>query len=63
MARVPKAIPMDDKWRAEDDLHTWTRYCEIKKDPKRMAAVKKLAAERLAEMAMIAHETGGKGDD
>jgi hypothetical protein len=46
-----------DKWEIEEDLRVCQRYCEVKKDPKRMAAVKKLAAERLQEMAMIAHET------
>jgi hypothetical protein len=58
MARVRSAVPAGmDKWEIEEDLRVCQRYCEVKKDPKRMAAVKKLAAERLQEMAMIAHET------
>lgn len=38
------------KWQAEDDLRTCTRYYEIKKDPKRMAAVRKLAKEQVASL-------------
>lgn len=40
----------DAKWRAEEDLRTCTRYYEIKKDPKRMAAVRKLAKEQVASL-------------
>lgn len=50
------AVDMKD-WEAEEDLRVYQRYCEIKKDPKRMAKVAQLAKSRLEEMAMIAAET------
>lgn len=50
----PVASPEDKKWQTEDDLRTLARAEEIKKDPKRMAAVKDLAKEKMAEMAKIA---------
>jgi len=56
-----RAIGMDMQgWEAEEDLRVFQRYCEIKKDPKRMARVKELAKERLQEMAAIAVETDEK---
>ena len=44
----------DKKWQAEDDLRTVARAEEIKKDAKRMAAVKELAKEKMSEMEKIA---------
>lgn len=46
----PIAVSDEAKWQAEDDLRTCTRYYEIKKDPKRMAAVRKLAKEQVASL-------------
>lgn len=43
----------DSRWRAESDLSTYTQWCQIKKDPKRLAALKKLAKERLKEMQVV----------
>ena len=40
----------EDRWQTEDDLRTLTRAEEIRKDAKRMARVKRLAKERLAEI-------------
>lgn len=48
------------KWEAEEDLRTFQRYCEIKKDKKRLARVRELAKERLTEMASITAETNEK---
>lgn len=44
---------MDNKWRAENDLNTLMQACEIKKDKKRMDAVRVLAKDRLAELAKV----------
>lgn len=41
------------KWRAEDDLRTCLQYKEIMKDPKRKAAMKKLAASKLKDLQAI----------
>ncbi|WP_337058224.1 hypothetical protein [Pseudomonas sp. USHLN015] len=46
-------VDESDKWRIEDDLRTLTRAEEIKKDPKRMAAVRRLANEKLAELQKL----------
>lgn len=54
------ASPSDEyekKWQAEDDLRTLTRMVEINKDPKRLAAAKKLAREKLAEMKAAVEAT------
>lgn len=47
----------DAKWRAEDDMRTLARAQEIKSDPKRLAAAKKCAEEKLAEMQAVAGVT------
>lgn len=57
-AAVAEAYPGEDKWRAEDDMRTLARAAEIRKDPKRMAAAKKVAREKLAELQTIVD--GGK---
>jgi hypothetical protein len=36
------------KWRTESDLRTLTEAAEIRKDPKRMKAVRALAKEKIA---------------
>lgn len=48
------AVDVDKKWQIEEDLRILARAEEIKKDSKRMAAVKELAKEKMAEMAKIA---------
>ena len=45
------------KWRAEDDMRTLARAQEVKGDPKRLAAAKKCAEEKLAEMQAVAGVT------
>lgn len=42
------------QWQIEDDLRSCQRYLEIQRDPKRKAAVKKLAKERLTELKDLA---------
>lgn len=54
----------DEKWRAEGDLHTCLEYAKIKKDKKRMAAVKKIAKEKVAELKeKIVDTEAMKADD
>lgn len=38
------------RWEAESDLRTCTEYHRIRKDPKRMAAVRKMAKEQVASL-------------
>ena len=44
----------DAKWRAEDDMRSLARAQEVMADPKRLAAAKKMAKEKLTEMQAIA---------
>jgi len=45
----------DAKWRAEDDMRTLARAQEVMADPKRLAAAKKCAKEKLTEMQAVAN--------
>lgn len=47
--------PDEARWRAEDDMRTLARAEEVKADPKRLAAAKKMAKTKLAEMQSIAN--------
>lgn len=47
---------IDDSWQAESDLRTLVEAAKIRKDPKRMAAVRK----KEAEMRMAMAEATGK---
>jgi hypothetical protein len=47
---APSAVYDDSKWRAEDDMRTLVRAEEIKRDSKRLAAAKKAARAKQAEM-------------
>lgn len=44
------------RWRAERDLDTLLEAEKVEKDPKRLAAAKKLAQERMMAVAGIASE-------
>lgn len=44
----------ESKWRAEEDMRTLARAEEVKNDPKRLAAAKAMAREKLAELQAIA---------
>lgn len=48
---VPASLSDDESWRAEDDLRTLVNAAKIRKDPKRMAAVRKKEREMRAAMA------------
>lgn len=45
------AIGYDEaKWRAESDMRTLTEAAAIRRDPKRLAAARKCAKDKLADM-------------
>ena len=50
------AMPNEDKWRAEEDLRTLIHAKEIQRDPKRMAAVRKLAQDKMAELKKLTQQ-------
>lgn len=50
MAAEPYHSPNEWRWRAEDDLRTYSQWMQIKKDPKRLANMKRIAREKMAEM-------------
>ena len=50
----------DSKWRAEDDMRSLARAQEVMNDPKRLAAAKKMAKEKLTEMQAVASMTATK---
>ncbi|WP_160171134.1 hypothetical protein [Pseudomonas syringae] len=44
----------DKKWEVERDLRSLAEAAEINKDPKRLAAAKALAKEKMADLQKIA---------
>ena len=55
------AMKEEREWQARCDMRSLIEAEKIRKDPKRMAAVRKIAQKELAEVAMLAQETeGGK---
>ena len=50
----------EDDWQVESDLRTMMECEKIEKDPKRLAAVQRMAKSKLIELAGIAAE--GKDD-
>lgn len=44
----------ENDWQIEQDLRTLTDAREIQEDPKRLAAVKALAKEKLLDLASVA---------
>lgn len=54
------SIGIDKNWRTEEDLRTLLKAREIQKDKARMAAVKKMAAEKSAELKNL--QTNPDGD-
>ena len=50
------AVRNEDKWRVEDDMRTLMHAREIQRDPKRMAAVRKLAQEKMADMKKLTQQ-------
>lgn len=51
--KVPTVMP-DPAWRAEEDLHHMTHAEEVRRDPKRLEAVKKLAVEKKSHLSRVA---------
>jgi hypothetical protein len=65
MAKSPIAANvMNREWQTESDLRTLIEAEEIREDPKRLAAAKACAKEKLVDMAKIAAFPGEveKGD-
>lgn len=50
------AVADETDWRVESDLNTLLEAEKIEKDPKRMAAVSKLAKAKMLSMASVAQE-------
>ncbi|MEH6501766.1 hypothetical protein [Halopseudomonas aestusnigri] len=50
-----KAVAMkeEDEWRAQDDLRTLLEARKIQKDAKRMAKVRALAKQKMADMQAL----------
>jgi hypothetical protein len=57
------AIDAADDWRVQSDLDTYIRWREIKRDKKRLAAVKKLAEEKLKDYASAANTVSDNDGD
>lgn len=45
-----------ESWRVEDDMRTLILAREIQRDPKRMAAVRKLAQQKMADMKKLTEQ-------
>lgn len=63
MAAVKARATNEDEreWQARCDMRSLIEAEKIRKDAKRMAAVRKIAQKELAEVAMLAQDTeGGK---
>jgi hypothetical protein len=50
MAKASAVAYDESKWRAEADMRTLAEAAAIRRDPKRLAAARKAAKSRLAEM-------------
>jgi hypothetical protein len=57
------AIDEANDWRVQSDLDTYIRWREIKRDKKRLAAVKKLAEEKLKDYASVANTVSDNDGD
>lgn len=47
------ALKEEDEWRAQDDLRTLLEARKIQKDAKRMAKVRALAKQKMADMQAL----------
>jgi len=54
MSKSISASAEDQKWKVEQDLRSLAEAAEINKDPKRLAAARALAKEKMDELAKIA---------
>lgn len=63
-ANMACATIESNDWRVQSDLDTYLRWREIKRDKKRLQAVKELAKEKLTDYATIAgSESDNDSDD
>lgn len=60
MAKGSIAVTMDKDWQADADLRTLLEAEEIRENPKRLAAAKAAAKEKLVDMAKVATIHGEK---
>ncbi|WP_447593538.1 hypothetical protein [Aquipseudomonas campi] len=49
-------LAVDQEWQVEEDMRTVLRAKEIQRDPKRMAAVRKLAQKKMDDMKNISQK-------
>lgn len=56
-------LQVDTDWQAQSDLECFLRWQEIRKDARRLAAVKKLAKEKLAGYAKAMSVEGDHDED
>jgi hypothetical protein len=49
--KTPRLHGPDAAWQAESDLRTYLEWCVIKKDKTRLAAMRKLAQEKVGDYA------------
>lgn len=59
----PTLYGPDESWQAESDLRTYLEWCAIKKDKKRLESMRKLAKEKVGEMAQASTAAGGNDND
>lgn len=50
----------EERWRVESDMRTLVEAEEIRRDTKRLAAAKKLAQEKMLEVAAVAGQPDAK---
>ena len=46
----------EEKWHVEHDMRTLIHAKEIQRDPKRMAAVRKLAQDKMADLKKLTQQ-------
>lgn len=54
MSKAVAVSSDDQKWKVESDLRSLAEAAEINKDPKRLAAARALAKEKIDDLAKIA---------
>lgn len=53
MSNKAIALKEENEWRAQDDLRTLLEAKKIQKDPKRMAAVRAVAKQKMADLTAL----------
>lgn len=63
MPKIDTFKEQESRWQAERDCDTLIECEAIEADPKRLAAARKIAKERLLTVASVVKETTGGKDD